>query len=420
MVTVESSPAANLTHADCSKPCGSSMSCSFLNLPTELRVRILSYTDGATLLSIAATCHSLRETVSDYDDIWRAILHPLLRPSILAGEPISCAPYNSFRELYYQLRQFIWFTPGVWHGDREAHGSICISRYDPATGHIIAHELFVQFDRSESTISPWSYNPTVLVDRTELQVMLSPLPIIKFTSATKYNSYHEIPQPRSPRGMTTNFFHATSIPLSRRYSPQMRLWPPPLIPSDDRTRNESPTGFRGSNSTVADASQNLFRLRRWISFANSDAYGVIMGERVETFSKLDPALYTPDDKHPFKGIWLGDYSSHGGEFILFHQPSPTRLEAIKLTGDPNVPRGEFTFVIDDLSHTERIATESEWPGARVVAGQGQLAGQNFTNSCMVETQLIIIDSNKVASYWIELFHISLFRRIDVAGLLAGR
>lgn len=58
-----------------------------------------------------------------------------------------------------------------------------------------------------------------------------------------------------------------------------------------------------------------------------------------------------------------------------------RLEAIKLTGDPNVPRGEFTWVAEDIGPKGfiRNAEEQMFRGARVVRSVGQVAGRNFKN-----------------------------------------
>jgi hypothetical protein len=45
-----------------------------------------------------------------------------------------------------------------------------------------------------------------------------------------------------------------------------------------------------------------------------------MGEEVSTYATLDPKLYTPTEEKPFRGIWVGDYSGHGCEFLLMNQP----------------------------------------------------------------------------------------------------
>ncbi|KAK9381355.1 uncharacterized protein V2V93DRAFT_358651 [Kockiozyma suomiensis] len=395
--------------------------CRLLELPFEILAHILSKVDGRTLIAVAATCRRLHSLLFDRDDIWRSAISPIIRPSIPTSSPMTCAPYKSYRDLFTQLLPFTWFDPGIWHGNRDLHGSIYVSRYNPQSGHLESHELFCVYDRQDDAPqTEWSINPSVVIQNFSPRIEKSQAAILKFTPATQYDKNHEVPQPLSPRGMATSFMHAVSISPERVVYPQMNLWPPLHIPAAERTRNDSPTGFRGQIVKRSD-SKNLFRLRRWISFVHADAFGVIMGERVETIARVLPELYTPSAEYPLRGIWIGDYESHGGEFILFHQPQQdkNRLEAIKLTGDPNVPRGEFTFVVDDLSHVERVATETEWPGARIVAAQGHTAALNFMNSTFSPTQLIIINENMVAHYWINLYRIKVYRRVDVADLLAG-
>ncbi|KAJ8103087.1 hypothetical protein POJ06DRAFT_62678 [Lipomyces tetrasporus] len=392
-----------------------------VRLPTEMKIKIFSFLDGESLIATSATGRHLRTLIHDSDEIWKSICVLILVPSLPPDVSLSPAPYKTYRNLYLSLRPFAWFTPAIWHGNRDLLGSLYVSRYNHVTGHLEAHEVFCVHDRT--TMLPyreWSLSPAVFVQDFRPRIDRSLTPVIKFGPRTEYGKNNEIPQPRSPRGMTTTFFHAAPILPERIVYPQMSLWPPLLIPADDRTRNESPTGFRGHVLHRKDASTNLFRLRRWISFMNADSQGVIMGERVETIARLRPELWTRrDPQFPYRGVWIGDYESHGGEFVLFHQPTKNRLEAIKLTGDPNVPRAEYSFVVDDLSHTERVCSEPEWPGARVVAAQGHTAALNFTNNAFSPTQLILISADLVAHYWINLSRIKIFRRVDIDDLMRG-
>lgn len=120
---------------------------------------------------------------------------------------------------------------------------------------------------------------------------------------------------------------------------------------------------------------------------------------------------TPTPERPWRGIWVGDYSVHGCEFLLINQPDIDEegyqeplvkldtesdaefqsrflsqkvyrgsLEAIKLTGDPNVPRGEYTFLAGDLGEDGfiGIAEEPPFEGARIVRSRGHVAGVGFT------------------------------------------
>ena len=72
-----------------------------------------------------------------------------------------------------------------------------------------------------------------------------------------------------------------------------------------------------------------------------------------------------------------------------------RLEAIKLTGDPNVPRGEITFLAKDLSNiVDGPPADPRFQGSRAVHSQGHIADTGFISGeyerdYMKTTKLII-------------------------------
>jgi hypothetical protein len=143
---------------------------------------------------------------------------------------------------------------------------------------------------------------------------------------------------------------------------------------------------------------------------------VPVGEEIATYATLDPHVYTPTPDKPFRGIWVGDYGAHGCEFLLVHQHDDDpddppfdpdsivrlegetdeqyatrqrdavvyrgRLEAIKLTGDANIPRGEVTFVVDELGNGG-AEVHVEHPrlrfSARAIESRGHIARTGFAN-----------------------------------------
>ena len=196
---------------------------------------------------------------------------------------------------------------------------------------------------------------------------------------------------------------------------------------------------------------------------------VRMPEDITTYATLPPERYTPTKAKPWQGIWCGDYSGHGCEFLVVLQPdkedeqrlpsgmdylrewfrgetrrgsdsseasfasaqeeqvsteaessqnnvaveddrseivsthdeilpdmtdvadAPTgRIEAIKLTGDMNIPRGEYSFIAPDIGHGGfvRVADEEIFKGARIVRSAGHLAQRGFRDGEYDFTSLI--------------------------------
>ncbi|KAG7294018.1 hypothetical protein NEMBOFW57_004079 [Staphylotrichum longicolle] len=179
-----------------------------------------------------------------------------------------------------------------------------------------------------------------------------------------------------------------------------------------------------------------------------------IGEEVSTYATLDPALYTPTPSRPFRAsgsplrrarlrVPLGAPARRqrrrGGGVRRGHGgPAPRgrvgrgarrpqarrgvyrgRLEAVKLTGDVNVPRGEYSFVADDLGAAGLVGVGEHAPfeGVRMVRCRGHIAENGFRNDSYIDTRLLLISTDRLAHFWPELHHISYYQRVDIDSLL---
>lgn len=502
---------------------------SLLGLPAELLLQVLTYLEPLDLANVAQTCRSLH--AHGYDDqIWQPLVNRNLPDTI--PEP---TPMKTFRDLYIAHHPH-WFLPQhrLWFSDSEPSGKLLAARYDPRRGCIEAYAVVAQ--KGHHTMKQWekdrdvwihSFNPTV-------SLALDP-PVLKLdvdsprTNHSRNNNpsdrHYAPPSQYSQEILMETFVDAglySSYMLCRTLpkaaiGEQTRVWPPLRLPADARVRNDSADGYISSGhrpTRLEEVSQHNFRLRKWVEYtgrrsspsllpftspnglsaamgmngpyfaaalASSERGGmsIRMPEDITTYATLPEAAYMPTAKKPWQGIWCGDYSGHGCEFLVILQPDkkderplpegmnwlrnwfhgarresssstssyasaqeemgyleaqyehlrevgdePTaaasdsvprivqqliasevlggftdtlakeaqaapetdykdvpsgRIEAIKLTGDPNIPRGEYTFIAPDIGHGGflRVADEEIFKGARVVRSAGHIAGRGF-------------------------------------------
>jgi hypothetical protein len=95
-------------------------------------------------------------------------------------------------------------------------------------------------------------------------------------------------------------------------------------------------------------------------------------------------MHQPDEEEPFDESTIIKSSDESQKQFLSRKRDAQiyrgRLEAIKLTGDPQIPRGEYSFIAKDIGDEGlvRIANEDQFKGARIVKSKAQLADRNFT------------------------------------------
>ncbi|EEH20564.1 hypothetical protein PABG_02795 [Paracoccidioides brasiliensis Pb03] len=436
----------------------------FALLPSEILYMILFLLPPPSLAAMSATCHRLRKHTQN-DNIWMNLVNSNI-PRPLS----SSAPFNSWRKLY--ISQYpMWFLVRnkIWFSNQKDTGNLIMTRYNPYRSmiegfRVVARHSFRQFEQ-------WSKDPTVLIHSFNPEVtLLMDDPVVELfnfiVSPNRHYSKYSLGEINIARHypeyrMVTNFMLCARIPHEDQEDTQKTVWPPRIIPSDERVdvSEELSSSWEREPErprTYEDICLSTFKLRRWAQIGHLGiAYQEGASRRgVTTFATLQPELYTPTPEKPYRGVWVGDYSGHGSEFLLVMQrdgpvidflddehpdtedkssistssstagPSPSspprqRLEAVKLTGDTNVPRGEISFLSEDIGAGGliRVADEDLFKGARVVRAQGHIAWTNFRDDKFIPAQLFLISNDCMALFWEELKHISYYRRVDVDELV---
>ena len=448
-----------------------------LKLPSEVLSQILRCLPPLSLVDLSATCRALRHHAHD-DLLWARFVR-----AELPIAPKSPSPCASWRALY-QTHHPYWFLPKhkIWFSDREASGQLVIARYDHRTGSIEGYRLLAQHDRDQRYPLRWEWKPSVLIHlfRPKVYLFLDD-PVVKLDRGAYEPGprlAQEVTMYRRPEGVLNNI--CSKIGLARSMapeiqSPSMMLWPPQIFPAKDRVRSDSHSGFRSAGhrpQRYSQASDNAFRIRKWMQFGGGSigSFGVRMaGEDVSTFGTLPAECYTPTAQKPWQGIWVGDYSGHGCEFLVVIQKTPEeaknapkirlrrspsdllememggyfsnedlttatpdydndsgsersvqetaeismdehsedvykdasppgdsgRLECIKLTGDPNVRRGEYTWIAEDIGQAGliRVAQEAVFRGARVVKSWGHIAARGFLDRTSCDEALFLTEND---------------------------
>ena len=391
-------------------------------LPSELLHQILSYLPARDLACISRLSRTLAAHGAD-DLLWADLVNDNV-PQEKIDHPGP--PFQSFRQLYAAYYP-AWFIPRnrIWFSDTEHTGNLILARYDNRRGVIEAYRMLA--DNRNPLFQLWDWNPDVIILTFEPRVNLwldDPVLLLK-SSSNDDGSFPRRPnylrgEYRMPMAVERqSVFNAISL-CSKEIPPHLdvrpdRLWPPPSISSDSRVYRDVEnhwSHWENPPDRVSQVSESAFRVRRWAHFRlGLPILTAGSSETLTTYAALEPELYTPTKEKPYQGIWVGDYEAHGCEFLLFLQRDPHEqpsssspsnnnnvetaapsadddehgiiqrgsLEAVKLTGDPNVPRGQTSFIAEDIGTggLVRVAEESPFEGVRIVKSRGHVAGVGF-------------------------------------------
>ena len=490
----------------------------FEALPAEIINHILAFLPPTSLANVSRTSSLLRSCA--YNDL---LWMPFVRDNVPGlGGLASPSPAKSWKDLYIAHHPY-WFLVKnkIWFADVQNNGLLILARYNPQSCCIEAFRLLAE--HGPHTFETWAHNHDVIIHTFDPKISLwvdDPVIRLEYDQGNHHHNNRLLKETAMQTGRTHGICSMISLcrPIANGLQETaMALWPPAIIPAKERVRNESPTKFRTSEQrprTLDQMSDRTFRIRKWLDFSSvtQPFNAVRIGEEVMTFSTLLEESYMPTRDKPWQGIWVGDYSGHGAEFLLVlqrdvaspmtlsrtsstgsipsgmivaadadagvqdpdrvqhlaeatehqrtvvplghagetagpstRQPkedfaglyskqnhgtednrdaSPDaqassmaapsgRLEAIKLTGDVNVPRGEYTWIAEDIGPNGliRVANEQMFMGARTVKSWGHIAARGYRHSRFIPSQLIMISHDSLAQYWeVSREHIRLLGR----------
>lgn len=134
--------------------------------------------------------------------------------------------------------------------------------------------------------------------------------------------------------------------------------------------------------TLFDASKEIrWKVSLWVAIGRCPLYVPEM-----------PASIPPSIR--LEGEWIGDYHGHFEEVIRIDLIQG-RWVAIKITGDENVPAGEVTWRAD----------------ATTCQGEGQIAGEGFTEPRFVPGCLEVLSPDRIVFHWEDVGQVE-YRRDD--------
>lgn len=188
------------------------------------------------------------------------------------------------------LHDHRWLRGKIWMGDHQFTGQLLLIRYIATTATI---EAFPLTAKNDSASIPFSLDPSIMVGSFSPNIQLQEEPEIRLGPEAGYGDQSEMLHQCGSQSGSQALLRVCALPTDQHPS-STSLWPPMTIPAAERTRTISNQGFRESETRdTRKFSEELFRLKR--------------GTEVQTFAAIDPQLFTPDARHPFRGIWIGAF-----------------------------------------------------------------------------------------------------------------
>ncbi|EAT92540.2 hypothetical protein SNOG_01045 [Parastagonospora nodorum SN15] len=433
-----------------------------LALPSELVHHILSYLTLPDLLTTGLVSRAVHEHTLE-DTLW----HTFVQDQVPERIP---KPANlTWRELFIQHHPYWFLTKKkIWFADIPHTGKLLVARYDHRINAIEAYALVAE--RRQPTFQTWEYNPDAIIHTFSPKVQLDLNAAVIRLDAEAYErasgdigyrlqkeipmnvSYELSPstpaqKPATLDDMSTSTFRIRRwmefAPrhhgLSMRIGEDISTWA--TLPEECYT----PTAQKpwqgiwcgdyaghGCEFLVImqpDNPQPLPERAEWAmrsrerdgsvssdgSWSTAPTDAVASGDEDDDFETADDL---EDSVATLQAAFHAASSgSHTEEDVEEQDESvyQGRIEAVKLTGDPNIPRGEYTFIAPDIGQNGllRVASEDMFKGARIVKSVGHIAARGFRDDTYMTSQLILISHDRLAQYWETFGHVSFYQRVNI-------
>ncbi|KAJ3120692.1 hypothetical protein HK098_004412 [Nowakowskiella sp. JEL0407] len=424
------------------------------SLPNECLLRLLGFISTKTLGRITQVSHKLHDLIDNDDYLWQSRCNEEFAPfRIEKFENFVKFPFQKVKDIYFFLLRPFGKLLGLWQADNPFYmGQMISISPDFESGAISAYRITTRnalTDQGRADERAFSLYGDISVDSFEVRVTKTKIFEIRFEVVDGVFTGQSVCLGGKLGGESVSEHSlAVSGPQGklRELAPsqQTGLWPFPqgsplpfaYMVASRSSSSSSPTSFGQSpDSTLLSLSCTndcyTYNFSRLFSLQARRALPSNLQNNnfSQIWSKIKFSDAAPSDVPiaPREGIWTGSYSTHGLEILLFqyttNEENQCCLEAHKITGDLNVPRGELSWKTQFTNPRRTISSEAgqfhvtdttEFNDDKIMIydGIGKIAMAGYQGVTETPAEVIIVSEEEVYVHWKELFKISLFQRVN--------
>lgn len=412
------------------------------DFPVEVLISIAQLFEPKDLCNFVLSCRRIYNVIKANDTpyrqlVMRDIFHESRRTT-------DASPYSSFRDLCLTLYPFRWLREGIWHGNREKFGSLCVTAYNKKRGALELYSVAIQrrIAVDDFVTHKLEHREVILMHkprRLDLLLDLQLGPLVSVNAETEPLADQSVVTLKPALRLKVTVMRCSAM-TERAYrdSTSHEWWPPETVPAHDRTRNiRLSLSYRDHYKSWLPPSFDLLRVKRTPirnldemaddskkpeSTANSQQQTRTnrverLESLIEAYSRvLDKFICSgKDSRMPYQGLWVVDCGGSIGsdKFVLVHSPRDGGLEGVFLTGDSTLTRGTRAFAVDDMMRPAENAPQVDCPYRLVVEAKSYLGSYDK----WIDTQLAILNDNEMINYDPKTTRAHWYYRVKITDLL---